>query len=147
MAYVLDVSALAGAGAVFSDGRDDGFVVYAECAIVRPEIEAGFFRFDARQQQRPVAFGAGRPEFIDELEFGGLCHGEGEAASVGGLCYPSLTTAFFAPRRVDFVTGLHWLHYHRIAGASAGRTLRLNSIRHCFFHLNLSGLTWRPLSF
>jgi uncharacterized protein YqkB len=41
------------------------------------------------------------------------------------------------------VIGLHWLHYHGIAGASAGRTLRLNSIRDRLFHLNLSGLNWR----
>ena len=70
-----------------------------------------------------------------------------DPASVGGLWYPSLTTAFFARRRIDFAAGSHWLHYHGIAGAIASRTFLLS--RNCGrpFHLNLSGrLSWRPLS-
>ena len=105
------------------------------------------------QDSYPQAVGcqlAAAPDFLRspegftayDTELGGasLDTTESEAA------YPSLTTALFAPRRIDFVIGLNWLHHHRIAGASAGRTLGLNSIRDCFSHLNLSCLSWRPLS-
>jgi hypothetical protein len=59
---------------VFSDRRDDDFVGLAERAIIRAQIEAWFFRFDASQHQRPAASGARRPQIIDELIFGRLRH-------------------------------------------------------------------------
>jgi hypothetical protein len=40
----------AAAGRAFSDGCDDDLVVLADCAIIGAQIEAGFLRFDARQQ-------------------------------------------------------------------------------------------------
>ena len=54
--------------------RDDDFVGLAERAIIRAQIEAWFFRFDASQHQRPAASGARRPQIIDELIFGRLRH-------------------------------------------------------------------------
>jgi hypothetical protein len=51
-----------------SDRRDDEFGGLAERAIIRAQIKARFFWFDASQHQRPAAFGARRPEIIDELE-------------------------------------------------------------------------------
>jgi hypothetical protein len=60
---------------VFSDRRDDEFVDLAERAIIRAQIEARFFWFDASQHQRPAAFGARGPEIIDELKIKRVCHG------------------------------------------------------------------------
>jgi hypothetical protein len=57
-----------------SDRRDNGFVGPARRAIIDQQIEAGFLRFDASQQQRPAAFGTGRPKIINELVFWDLCH-------------------------------------------------------------------------
>jgi len=57
-----------------SDRRDNGFVGPARRAIIDPQIEAGFLRFDASQQQRPAAFGTGRPKIINEFVFWDLCH-------------------------------------------------------------------------
>src|ERR1700686_3384107 len=59
-----------------------------------------------------------------------------KAASVGGLWYPSLTTAFLAGLRIDFAAGLHWLHYRRIASAIACRTFILRRLRGRPFHFN-----------
>src|SRR5207237_795411 len=57
-------------------------------------------------------------------------------ASVRGLCYPSLTTAFLAPRRVDFATRLYWLHYLGKAGTVACRTFMLLRFSGWLFHLD-----------
>jgi hypothetical protein len=64
----------------FSDVRDDGFVGLAECAIIRAQIEVGFLRFDARQQQRPAASGARRAKPIYEFVFRDVWHGSLELA-------------------------------------------------------------------
>jgi len=70
-----------------------------------------------------------------------------DPASVGGLWYPSLTTAFLARRRIDFAAGLHWLHYHGIASAIACRTFMLSRFSGWLFHIqSLGRLSWRPLS-
>jgi len=65
---------------VFSDRRDDDFVGLAERAIIRAQIEAWFFRFDASQHQRPAASGARRPQIIDELIFRRFRHGHSSSA-------------------------------------------------------------------
>jgi hypothetical protein len=53
--------------------------------IVDAQVETRFFRLNARQQQRSAAFGAGRTELIDEVEFGGLCHGAESASAFARL--------------------------------------------------------------
>jgi hypothetical protein len=69
-----------------------------------------------------------------ELGFQRRC----KAASVGGLFYPSLATAFLARRRIDFAAGLHWLLYRRKSCAVACRTFTLRRVRGWLFHCNLS---------
>src|SRR5882672_4814372 len=61
------------------------------------------------------------------------------SASVGGLLYPPLTTAFDARRRIDFTDGLRELLYHGIAGAITCQAFMLSRIRGWLFHLNLAG--------
>jgi len=60
--------------------------------------------------------------------------------SVGGPGYPSLTAAILALDRIDFATGLHWLHYRRKSGAIACRTFVLDRFHGWLSHLNLSGV-------
>ena len=78
----------AAAGSVFSDGCDDDLVVLAECAIIGAQIEAGFLRFDAGQQQRPVASGTGWAKPVDEFTSGDVWH---ELALTGGSVQHSLS--------------------------------------------------------
>ena len=73
---------------MFSDGCDDDLVVLAECAIVGAQIEAGFLRFDAGQQQRPVASGTGWANPVDEFTSGDIWH---ELAPIGGSVQHSLS--------------------------------------------------------
>ena len=91
----------AGAGDAFSDRRDDGFVGFAECAIVRAQIEAGFLRFDARQQQRPTASGAGRPKPIHEFAFRDVSHSLQSSTSPGSnsITCPASANDNFARRK------------------------------------------------
>jgi CspA family cold shock protein len=56
------------------DRRDNRFAAFTVRAIIDPKIKPRFFRLDARQDHRPTAPGAGRPEVIDEFVSGGLCH-------------------------------------------------------------------------
>ena len=58
-------------------------------------------------------------------------------ASVGGLCYPSLTAAFLARRRIDFAAGRRRLSYRGKSGAVAGRTFKFSRLRRWLFHSNL----------
>jgi hypothetical protein len=78
----------AAAGSVFSDGCDDDLVVLAECAMVGAQIETGFLRFDARQQQQPAASGTGWAKPIDEFISGDVWH---ELAPTGGSVQHSLS--------------------------------------------------------
>ena len=74
---------VAGAGQVLSDGRDDGFVGFAECAIIHAQIEARFLGFDARQQQRSAASGAGRAKPIYEFVSRDVSHSRQPSTSHG----------------------------------------------------------------
>jgi hypothetical protein len=73
---------------VFSDGRDEDLVVLADRAIIGAQIEAGFLRFDAGQQQRPVASGTGRANPVDEFTSSDIWH---ELAPIGGSVQHSLS--------------------------------------------------------
>jgi hypothetical protein len=53
----------------------------------------------------------------------------GKTASVGGLCYAPLTTAFLARRRIDFSTRLHWLRDRWKSRTIACRTFNLGLLR------------------
>jgi hypothetical protein len=57
-----------------SNRRYDRFVELAVRAIIRAQIKTSFFRFDASKYQRPAAFGAGRPEIVDELKIKRVYH-------------------------------------------------------------------------
>jgi hypothetical protein len=59
---------------------------------------------------------------------------EVEAASVGGLFYPTLATALLARWRIDFSGRLCRLHHHRKPGAAACRTFLLGRFRGWLFH-------------
>jgi hypothetical protein len=76
-----------------TDGCDDDFVVLAECAIVGAQIEAGFLRFDARQQQWPAASGTRRAKPIDEFVDGDVWH---ELAPTGGSAQHSIKAGYRA---------------------------------------------------
>src|ERR1700730_16046593 len=56
-------------------------------------------------------------------------------ASLGGLFYPSLATAFLTRSRIDFAARPHWLRYSRKSSALACRTFRLSRLRGGLFHL------------
>ena len=63
-------------------------MVFTECAIVRPEIEAGFLGFDARQQQTPAASGTMRAKPIDELIVGDVRHDPSDCREQEALLSP-----------------------------------------------------------
>jgi hypothetical protein len=71
-----------------------------------------------------------------------------KAASLGGLRYPSLTTATLALDRIDFTAWLYRLHYHGESGAIARRTFMLSRLHGRLFHLTSLRCVsvWRPLS-
>ncbi len=94
-------STVAGAGEVLSDGRNDGFVGFAKCAIVRAQIEAGLLRFDARQEQRPTASGARRAKPIHEFVSGDVSHSRQSSTSHGSnsINCPASANDNFARRK------------------------------------------------
>jgi hypothetical protein len=52
-----------------------------------------------------------------------------KAASVGGLCYAPLTTAFLARVRIDFSIRLDWLRDRWKSGTIACRAFNLSLLR------------------
>jgi hypothetical protein len=68
-------------------------------------------------------------ELIEQAKVQKAVTRSSKAASVGGLCYPSLATAFLARRRIDFADRSHWLHHRGISSAVACWTFLFDRIR------------------